>query len=34
LKAHKQLPVLRERLAALQEQNSKEKVLAPDSVAA
>ena len=34
LKAHKQLPVLREALAALQEQNASDVVLAPDAVAA
>ena len=34
LKAHKQLPVLREALAALQEQDASDVVLAPDAVAA
>src|SRR5271166_682256 len=34
LKAHKQLPVLRQALAALQKQNADDIVLAPDAVAA
>jgi len=34
LKAHKQLPVLRERLAELQEQNASNTALAPEAVAA
>jgi len=34
LKAHKQLPVLREALAALQRQNASEMNLAPHAVAA
>ena len=34
LKAHKQLPVLRKALAALEEQNVIDTVLAPDAVAA
>ena len=34
LKAHKQLPVLRAALAALQEQNDVNTALAPDAAAA
>ena len=34
LKAHKQLPVLRQALAALQEQNNSSTALVPDAVAA
>ena len=34
LKAHKQLPVLRKALAALEEQNAIDTVLAPDAAAA
>ena len=34
LKAHKQLPVLREALAALQDQNDGNTALAPDAAAA